>query len=191
MTSFRGFLRGLFGGGKRSKFSSYDPGAPATDLNVVVKEAMRRGCDGLALTGLKPGADLRPLAAMTSLRSLELKEAGLGDDELSALEGLEQLEHLDLSGAPIDGSCLVRIGGLPKLEHLDLSGTGVVDVAVLALRRYPALATLDLSRTAVTEAALPHLRELPALKELRLRDLGLEKSAFEVFAGRSTVDVAC
>lgn len=192
MATFRGLLRNLFG---TSKYSYFKPRTPEADLAEVVREAVKKGHDGLQLHGLGPGRGrLAALQEMKGLKALELKDARLGDDDLTDLAGLEQLEHLDLSGVPLDGSCLVRIGvrggGLPNLTHLDLSRTQLVDVAVLALRRYGELASLDLSGTRVTAGALEHLKGLRALRSLRLGGLDLEVSAKQAFAGRPEVELA-
>jgi hypothetical protein len=192
MAMFRGLLQGLFG--KKPKHSFYRPKWPDTDLAEVVRDAAKKGHDGVILHGFAPkAAGLRPLLELKGLKAIDLRDAALvTDDHLAELAPLsQQLEWLDLAGTAVNGAGLVKLGPMPALAHLDLSRTRVVDVAVLVLRRYPALTTLDLSGTRVTSGALQHLKELQALKELRLTDLGLEQSAKEAFAGRKDFSLVC
>src|SRR4051794_16761597 len=102
MALFKGLFQGLFG--KKPKHTFYKPKAPDTPLADVVRDAAKKGADGLTLHGLAPGpAGLRPLLELKGLKAIDLRDAaGVTDDHLAELAALApQLEWLDLAGTAL------------------------------------------------------------------------------------------
>ena len=134
--------------------------------------------------------DITPVAAITTLESLDLRGTRVAD--LSPLSNLVNLKRLLLSGASgvRDGAPLKR---LVALEHLDLTSTGLEDVKwakrlvrletlllgetnvkdLRALKRLEALLTLDLAGTPVKR--LPSFKRLTQLHTLILSDTFVSK----------------
>ncbi len=102
--------------------------------------------------------DVSPLAGLTSLRVLDLRESGVTD--LSPLAGLTSLKWLWLGGTGVTD--VSPLAGLKSLQTLGLSTTGVTDVSPLAgLTR---LQSLSLSDTGVTDvSSLAGLKSLQTL----------------------------
>ena len=105
--------------------------------------------------------ELRPLAKLTTLVSLDLSDVPVLD--FTPLGALNNLEYLILDGTQIRD--LTAISTLARLKALHLSGTPIVDLAPIA--RLALLEELDLSNTPVTEIA--PLAELENLEVLSLR----------------------
>ena len=100
--------------------------------------------------------NLKPLASLTSLRTLELGHTKVTD--VRPLAGLDQLRKLSLHASPVGD--IASLSGLTQLEDLDLSCTKVTDLTPLAAMTR--LEELDLTTTEVND-----LSALFGLKNLR------------------------
>ncbi|HEY9775478.1 MAG TPA: protein kinase [Planktothrix sp.] len=65
---------------------------------------------------------LQPLCSSTSLRSLQLRQTGLDDDDLAILGSNEALLDLNISGNSFTDVGLAHLAKLPRLRNLDISG---------------------------------------------------------------------
>ena len=107
------------------------------------------------------------------LRSAQLADVELSDDDLVRFRGLAQLESLDLSGTKASDAGMEYLVGSPQLVQLNLAGTGVTDSGIRLLARIKTLEKLYLSRTAVTAEGLKALIRLPKLTDLSVSHTGL------------------
>ncbi len=124
----------------------------------VVQEAFLRG-DHIPV-GREQIADLSPLAALTSLQSLNL--AGTQVADLSPLAALTSLQSLDLRHTQV--ADLTPLASLASLQSLALFGTQVADLTPLA--SLTSLQELNLTCTRVAD-----LTPLAALISLQSLDL--------------------
>ena len=72
--------------------------------------------------------DLRPLAGLQNLQSLDLSDTSAED--VTPLSGLQNLRSLDLRGTRVED--VTPLSGLQNLRSLDLTGTSVSDVTPFA-----------------------------------------------------------
>ena len=121
-----------------------------------------RGLAALDL-GHNPLLDLRPLAALKSLTTLNLDATGTRPWRLSPLAGLERLS---LRGNRVED--LGALAALSRLRILDLSRNAVTDLSPLAPLR--ALEAIDLRGNPVRDLA--PLRSLPNLGQLETNGTG-------------------
>ena len=115
--------------------------------------------------GLNPVADLRPLASLPRLRSLNLDGAPADPWPLASLPALERLS---LRGAGLADAA--PLAGLARLRSLDLAGSAVADVS--ALGGLARLSALRLDGSPVAD--LSPLASLPELRRLSLRGVAAD-----------------
>jgi hypothetical protein len=155
------------------------------------------------------GVDLAPSTAqalthLSSLRSLELQDDGIGLDSIHILvEGLdlwrfgcdrcelgddvmreigkfEQLRALLLDYGKLSDRGLEQLTTLPKLEILDLSGNrDITNAGIAHLAGLYYLRQLRLSETNIHSQALPHLSRLTWLEQLHLSGTAISDEHFE------------
>jgi len=92
---------------------------------------------------------------------------------LSALAALRSLRVLDLSGTPLEDGRLAELSKLRSLRVLDLAHTGVTDAGLAHLRSLTHLKELYLNETAVSNEAIDALRA--HLKGCRVSKPGYDK----------------
>ena len=105
-------------------------------------------------------SDLRPLAALTALQSLNLRDTRVSD--VTPLGALTALQSLTLNDTQV--SDVTPLGALTALQSLDLGRTQVSDVT--SLGALTALQSLDLGFTQVSDVT--PLAALTALQSLNL-----------------------
>src|SRR5262245_13642449 len=97
-----------------------EPGPPVA--RKLLGEGLFQEADSVRLGGRAWTADeLRPLAQLTSVRSVDLSNSALGDGHLVHLAGLRQLARLGLSNNRITDEGLSHLAGLTQLEIVSLS----------------------------------------------------------------------
>jgi Leucine-rich repeat (LRR) protein len=121
------------------------------------------------------GAALSYLSAAKDLKRLSLRETGITDGDLVALNSMGRLSSLDLSRTHIKG----RLGTLPDgLESLILSGTRLESLNLVPNGSRIALLVLGLDDTGATDTMLGDVEKCPNLVNLwlqgtRVTDRGL------------------
>jgi hypothetical protein len=108
------------------------------------------------------------LAALTRLRSLELKHTKVGDRGLKHLRNLSELRTLILDGTLVGDEGIRWLKDLTRLEELSLVGARVSDGGLKSLAGLAALQRLNLTGTQVRGAGLKHLEGLTRLQTLVL-----------------------
>ena len=125
---------------------------------------------GLDLGGtLVTDADVKELAGLKSLQTLNLRGTQVTDAGLKELAGLKSLQSLDLRFTWVTDAGLKELAGLKSLQWLDLGGTQVTDAGLKELAGLTSLQMLDLGGTQVTDAGLKELAGLKSLQRLDLR----------------------
>ena len=88
---------------------------------------------------------------------------GMTDRELKDLAGLKSLQSLNLLDTAVTDAGLKELAGLKKLQALSLLDTAVTDAGLKELAELKSLQSLNLGDTQVTDAGVEDLRKaLPA-----------------------------
>lgn len=110
--------------------------------------------------------DLAILAAIESLRELDLRLTKITDAGVRHLGGLTRLETLNLFRTNVTDEGLAMLTGLRALRTLLIGGTGVTDEGLESLRGFDHLRKLSVFDTAVSDGGIPFLGSLPSLEIL-------------------------
>ena len=125
-------------------------------------------------------ADLRGLAKLPALTSLDLSLTRVTDQGMQELRALPGIVDLNLRFAEyVTDEGLAAIKNWRKLKRLVLHGTKVSDTALEHIAAISSIETLDLGSVMLTDVALERLTVLPNLKALtiggnELGDAGLQ-----------------
>ncbi|NQU23774.1 MAG: hypothetical protein HQ567_21040 [Candidatus Nealsonbacteria bacterium] len=112
--------------------------------------------------------DLKHLATMTSLETLNLFRTDVTDAGLVHIRPLKELAHLILSETQVTDAGMAEVAGLAKLQTLNLDGLPITDDALQRLHVLKNLVWLNLTATKVTDAGVEQLQQaLPGLEVLR------------------------
>jgi internalin A len=114
-------------------------------------------------------AEVERIAALESLKRLDLSLTYVSDRGAERLKALEQLEELNLFAAEfITDAAVAFLRGHRQLSRLNLRGTDVTDTSLAYIAELPRLRSLDISFTQITDVGLEHLASLSELEELNL-----------------------
>jgi internalin A len=114
-------------------------------------------------------ADIDRIAAVRTLKRLDLSLTYVSDRGVERLKALDQLEDLQLSAAEfITDAAVAFLRGHRQLKTLNLRGTDVTDTSLSYVAELPELTSLDISFTQITDVGLEYLAPLARLEELRL-----------------------
>lgn len=114
-------------------------------------------------------ADIEWIAAVKSIKRLDLSLTYISDRGIERLKGLDQLQDLNLFAAEfITDAALAFLRGNRQLKTLNLRGTDVTDTSLAYIAELPHLTALDISFTQITDVGLEHLASLAQLEELNL-----------------------
>lgn len=116
---------------------------------------------GITGEGLKLVADRH-----RQLRELSVAYAPIGDADLKALAPLADLHTLNLNGTKVGDAGLKELAPLVNLQTLNLSRTKVGDTGLTELRPLVKLRFLNLAWTQVTGAGIKELAPLTNLRKL-------------------------
>jgi uncharacterized protein YjbI with pentapeptide repeats len=108
------------------------------------------------------------LAPFVNLHSLDLSQAYISDDVLSALAGMTGLKRLNLAGTLVTEAGLRHIRNLTGIEELDLTGVRMTDAGLEYLRGMKGLRKLSLQGADITDEGVPILLGFRDLRELNL-----------------------
>jgi Leucine-rich repeat (LRR) protein len=135
-------------------------------------------------------ASLKPLAGLTSLRSLELlRVPDLTDAALAHMAGLTNLEEITLSGAKINGSGLVHFAQMTRLQTLVMPGPELNDAGLAHLRRLTGLRRLYIGGGKYTDVGLENLSRLTGLKEVGLGSESCTDACLASLAGLTNLEI--
>ena len=114
-------------------------------------------------------ADVEQVAAIPTLKRLDLSLTYVSDRGVERLKALDQLEELNLSSAEfITDAAIAFLRGHRRLRALNLRGTDVTDTSLSYVAELPDLKSLDIGFTLITDVGLEHLASLAQLEELNL-----------------------
>lgn len=125
--------------------------------------------------------ELIGLAPLSSLSTLWLTGAELGDPELGAVATVPCIENLILKSTRITDSGLAHLPAMKRLSRLHLPSQ-ITDTGIEHLLTCKALAKLDLSQTKITDKAIGLLERMESLEELYLNDTTLGDQALAAIA---------
>src|SRR6516162_4962276 len=155
-------------------------------LALFLSGAQTNGPEGKALAlvkklGGKVHRDDKKEGKPITFVSLSNKQ--VTDADLKELAGLKQLETLNLTSTQISDSGLKDLTELSQLRCLDLGETRITDVGLSALAGLNQLQTLDLSETQISDAGLKELAGLKQLQWLELEDTRVSDDSLNELAG--------
>lgn len=158
--------------------------------------AHQYGLDYYGLSDQLSDADFRHLEKLgpTSLRSLDLANTGVTDENLRLIGRFTTLESLSLANDTYASGAVIRskpqnhisdeglsnLAGLSSLHGIDLRGTQITDKGLATLASLKHLQWVQLDGTKVTGSGLSSLKSLPRLSMLELNGCKLDKAAFEL-----------
>ncbi len=136
-----------------------------------------------SLSALKPGDlqhlrvhdvpitenNLKTIAKMTGLTSLDLSFTDLNDSAFKYIAGMKNLKRLDLSSTLVRGLTLNQLKRLKNLTALDLANTRTHDFAIATIVECcPNLERLNLAGTRITDQAILKIQNLKHLQKLKI-----------------------
>jgi mono/diheme cytochrome c family protein len=108
-------------------------------------------------------ADMAALARIgPQIYALNLRDAGLVDQQLETVGTFENLAHLRLELNPITDAGVAQLQGLEKLEYLNLYGTKLSDKGIAQLAKLEKLHDLFVWQTSITTAGIAELKRTRA-----------------------------
>lgn len=114
-------------------------------------------------------ADVERVAAIKTLKRLDLSLTYVSDRGVERVKTLDQLEELNLFASEfVTDAALAFLRGHRGLKTLNLRGTDVTDTSLAYISELPQLTSLDISFTQISDVGLEHLASLAQLEELRL-----------------------
>jgi hypothetical protein len=114
-------------------------------------------------------ADLERIAAIKTLKRLDLSLTYVSDHGVERLKALDQLEDLNMFAAEfITDAAIAFLRSHRQLQTLNLRGTDVTDTSLSYVAALPQLKSLDISFTQISDVGLEHLASLAQLEELKL-----------------------
>jgi hypothetical protein len=125
-------------------------------------------------------ADLAELAAIPTLRSLDLSLTRITDHGMQQLKTAPNITDLNLYYAElVTDEGIAAIKGWKHLKRVNLRGTHITDTALEHLAAIETLESIDVGFAQVTDVGPDRLAGLPHLKELtlggnKLTDIGLQ-----------------
>lgn len=138
-----------------------------TDLRSLARLPYLTSLD-LSLTRITDQG-MQELKSLSGIVDLNLRYAEYVTDEgLSAIKGWRKLKRLNVHGAKISDTTLEHIAGITTLESLDIGSGMVTDIGLERLTSLPNLKELTIGGNKLTDAGLQALRQMPSLNYLDL-----------------------
>jgi Leucine-rich repeat (LRR) protein len=126
-------------------------------------------------------ADVEKLAALRTLKKLDLSLTYVSDAGAEAIGRLPQLEELNLFTAEfITDAAVAFLRGNTSLRVLNLRGTDVTDTSLEYVGQLANLRSLDISFTQIGDVGMEHLASLSQLEELNLGGMKISGAALHV-----------
>ncbi len=126
-------------------------------------------------------ADVEKLAALKTLKKLDLSLTYVSDVGAESIGTLAQLEELNLFTAEfITDAAVAFLRGNKNLRVLNLRGTDVTDTSLEYVGELTNLRSLDISFTQIGDVGMEHLAPLSQLEDLNLGGTKISGSALHV-----------
>ena len=126
-------------------------------------------------------ADVERVAAIKTLKKLDLSLTYVSDAGAEAIGKATQLEELNLFTAEfITDAAIAYLRGNTNLRVLNLRGTDVTDTSMEYVSRLSNLRSLDISFTQIADVGMEHLAPLSQLEELNVGGMKISGSALHV-----------
>ena len=126
-------------------------------------------------------ADVEKVAAIKTLKKLDLSLTYVSDVGAQAIGALTQLEELNLFTAEfITDAAVAFLRGNTNLRVLNLRGTDVTDTSLEYVSQLGNLRSLDISFTQIGDVGMEHLAPLSQLEELNVGGTKISGSALHV-----------
>ena len=151
------------------------------DLGGSVARDARGHVTGVNLRGTwVSDADLKHLAALPDITSLDLSLTHITDQGMQEIKSLQKVEDLNLYFTEyVTDEGIAAIKDWKHLKHLNLHGTKVGDTGLEHIAGITTLESLDVGSTLMTDVGLERLTNLQNLRQLtmggnELGDAGLQ-----------------
>jgi Leucine-rich repeat (LRR) protein len=126
-------------------------------------------------------ADVERVAAIKTLKKLDLSLTYVSDKGAEAIGKAAQLEELNLFTAEfITDAAIAFLRGNTNLRALNLRGTDVTDISLEYVSRLTNLRSLDISFTQIGDVGMEHLAPLSQLEELNVGGMKISGAALHV-----------
>jgi hypothetical protein len=123
---------------------------------------------------------IRPLAAMTHLKILELSQMRLTDASAAVFERLTRITDLNLAHTKVGDAVLEQVARMKQLRELSLSHTMVTDAGIKRLSACEDLTLINLESTQITDLSLRTLSQMPAITHLILGGSGITSTGIRL-----------
>ena len=126
-------------------------------------------------------ADVERVAAIKTLKKLDLSLTYVSDRGAEAIGKATQLEELNLFTAEfITDTAIAYLRGNTNLRVLNLRGTDVTDTSMEYVSKLSNLRSLDISFTQIADVGMEHLAPLSQLEELNVGGMKISGAALHV-----------
>src|SRR5687768_6152080 len=126
-------------------------------------------------------ADVERVAAIKTLKKLDLSLTYVSDKGAEAIGKATQLEELNLFTAEfITDAAIAFLRGNTNLRVLNLRGTDVTDTSLEYISQLGNLRSLDISFTQIGDVGMEHLAPLSQLEELNVGGMKISGAALHV-----------
>lgn len=112
--------------------------------------------------------DLKPLASMTGLRSLNLRDNNLDGTGLTVAKNMPFLNKLNLSGNPLSDQGVFVISQLDQVRNLEIKEVRLSAQSVSYIGEMKKLVKLELDSSELADKCLGSLSKMPLLEELSI-----------------------
>lgn len=111
-------------------------------------------------------AGVEQLAALDSLKKVNLWGDGVTDKSMSVLAQMKSLENLEISSRTVTDAGIEKLAQCPHIKTLALQNTPITEGALSNLSKIKSLTSLSFWNTNINGKGLSVLKELPKLTDL-------------------------
>jgi hypothetical protein len=133
--------------------------APVNDWDLLIREIHQNEIPGLWLGQYAVDSDLKQLAGLAELRSLNLWNGKITDTGLEHMKGMTSLQDLWLGYTKITDKGIEYLKDLTGLQSLNLLNTRVTDAGLEYLKDMTQLRSLSVTGTQITDAGIQQLKQ--------------------------------
>lgn len=156
-------------------YDETEPGRPVIHVSFAFASTRKKGLAVLTdrllgITTQLTDADLKNIAQLKHLQTLDLSGTNVTDAGLEELAEFTQLQTLHLDGTSVTDAGLKELAGLNHLQTLGLAETGVTGAGLKELSGLTELQHLYLNTFCLTDAGLKNLRGFTQLQTLKIKN---------------------